>query len=155
MYLTLKLIHILSATILFGTGLGTAFFKWRADRSGNVASIAHTNRVVVWADWIFTTPTIVIQPLTGMFLMQQLSMTTFPPWLVAALCLYGLAGLCWIPVVALQIRMRQVSALAMAATEPLPKQYWRDARCWFYLGIPAFSAMVAIYVLMMFKPSWT
>ena len=155
MYLTLKLIHILSATILFGTGLGTAFFKWRADRSGNVASIAHTNRVVVWADWIFTTPTIVIQPLTGMFLMQQLGMTTFPPWLVAALCLYGLAGLCWIPVVALQIRMRRVSTLAMAAAEPLPKQYWRDARCWFCLGIPAFSAMVAIYALMMFKPSWT
>lgn len=154
MYLTLKLIHILSATILFGTGLGTAFFKWRADQSGDVASIAHTNRVVVLADWVFTTPAIVIQPLSGMYLMQKLGMTDFPPWLIIALCLYGLAGLCWLPVVALQLRMRRVSAQALATAKPLPAQYWRDARYWFYLGIPAFTAMIAIYGLMMFKPAW-
>ena len=154
MYLMLKLIHILSATILFGTGLGTAFFKWRADQSGDVASIAHTNRVVVLADWVFTTPAIVIQPLSGMFLMQKLGMTDFPPWLIIALCLYGLAGLCWLPVVALQLRMRRASAQALATAKPLPKQYWRDARYWFYLGIPAFTAMIAIYGLMMFKPTW-
>jgi len=150
-YTALKTLHILSMVLLFGTGLGSAFYKWMADRDGRVAHIAVTNRHVVLADWLFTTPTVIIQPLTGlaMVFMTGFSLTT--PWIAASLCLYVLAGLCWLPVVWLQIRMRRLSDAALAQQRPLPPMYWRMARWWFWLGLPAFTAMVAVVALMVAK----
>lgn len=150
-FLLLKWIHILSSVLLFGTGLGSAFYKWMADRSGNVAHIAVTNRHVVLADWLFTTPTVVIQPLTGLWMVQLLGLPLTTPWVAASLALYALAGLCWLPVVWLQIRMRALAERALAAGEPLPAAYRQYARLWFWLGVPAFAAMVGIVYLMVFK----
>ena len=152
-YLTLKWIHIVSSTFLFGTGVGSAFYKFLADRSGNVQNIAQTNRHVVWADWIFTTPSFVIQPLSGLMLLHVLGMPLTTPWVITSIALYVVTGICWLPVVFLQIRMRDVSAAADANSRALPIHYWHLAQRWFWLGWIAFVAMVAIFYLMVHKPS--
>lgn len=154
-YALIKWIHILSATLLFGTGLGSAFYKWCADRQGNLAAMAHTNRIVVIADWIFTTPTIIIQPITGLWLLRLLGVTFDQGWVLLTLLLYALAGACWLPVVWLQIRMRDLALSAVAQNRALDTRYARYAQVWFWLGIPAFGAMVGVYFLMVFKPAIT
>jgi uncharacterized membrane protein len=152
LYLSVKYLHILSMVLLFGTGLGSAFYKWMADRSGHVGHIAATNRQVVLADWLFTTPTIIVQPLTGLWLAYRLEIPLTTPWLAASLGLYVLAGACWLPVVWLQIRMRDQAQKAASTDSPLTPQYWHYARLWFWLGVPAFGAMVLIVLLMVVKP---
>jgi uncharacterized membrane protein len=151
-FFVIKWLHILSATLLFGTGLGSAFYKWSADRSGDVSAIAHTNRVVVLADWVFTTPTIIIQPITGIWLLQFFGITYSQGWVVATFALYLIAGACWLPVVWLQIRMRDLSLIAVKQRQPLSPLYYNHAKLWFWLGVPAFTAMVMVYFLMVFKP---
>lgn len=150
-YPLIKTLHILSMVLLFGTGLGSAFYKWMADRSGVVAHIAATNRQVVLADWLFTTPTVIFQPLSGLWMVHLLGLPLATPWVAVSLGLYVLAGACWLPVVWLQIRMRQIATLAHAQSRPLPALYWRMARWWFWLGVPAFTAMVLVVALMVFK----
>ena len=151
-YLTLKSLHILSMVLLFGTGLGSAFYKWMADRSGNVAHIAVTNQHVVLADWIFTTPTVIFQPISGLWMAHMLGLPLTVPWVAVSLFLFGLAGACWLPVVWLQIRMHKIAAAAAASRSlSLPDVYWRMARWWFWLGVPAFASMVMVVVLMVFK----
>lgn len=150
-YTVLKTLHILSMVLLFGTGLGSAFYKWMADRSGQVAHIAVTNRHVVLADWIFTTPTVILQPLSGLWMAYLADLPLSTPWIAASLGLFALAGACWLPVVWLQIRMQHISAEAVARQSPLPDRYWKMARCWFWLGVPAFISMVLVVALMVFK----
>ncbi len=153
LYLSLKYLHILSMVLLFGTGLGSAFYKWMADRSGNLAHIAVVNRHVVLADWIFTTPTVIFQLLSGLWMVTLLGLPLATPWIAISLTLYVLAGLCWLPVVWLQIQMRALADAALIAQTPLPAQYWRYARVWFWLGVPAFVAMLLVVLLMVFKTS--
>lgn len=150
-YAILKTLHILSMVLLFGTGLGSAFYKWMADRSGNVAHIAVTNRHVVLADWVFTTPTVIFQPVSGLWMVYLLDMPLTTPWIAASLFLFVLAGICWLPVVWLQIRMRNIASDAAAQGAPLPDIYWRMTRSWFWLGVPAFTSMVLVVALMVFK----
>jgi len=150
-YNAIKTLHILSMVLLFGTGFGSAFYKWMADRSGHVAHIAATNRHVVLADWIFTTPTVIFQPLSGWWLADSAGWPLTTPWIATSLALYALAGACWLPVVWLQIRMQKLSDAAAATQAELPSTYWRLARAWFWLGVPAFTAMVGVVALMVFK----
>ncbi len=152
--LLIKLAHVLGAAVLFGTGLGTAFFQWRADRSGDVAAIAVTTRHVVLADWIFTTPAILAQLATGLWLALDAGTALDERWLMLAIALYLLAGACWLPVVWLQMRLRDLSAAAHAAGAPLPPAYRRRMRIWFALGWPAFAAVAGIFFLMVFKPDF-
>ena len=152
-YLTLKWLHILSAILLFGTGLGSAFYKFFTDRSGNTAAIALTNRLVVRADWLFTTPTVFIQPLTGLWLLYLVGVPWSALWVWLSLLLYVIAGVCWLPAVVLQIRMRNLAGRQARAQRPLPPGYQRMARTWTLLGIPAFSAMVLITALMVYRPA--
>lgn len=153
-YLTLKYVHLLSMVLLFGTGLGSAFYKWMADRSRNVTHIAIVNKHVVLADWLFTTPTIFIQPITGIWMLYLIHIPLTTSWVVISLVLYAIAGLCWLPVVWLQIRMQKLAQLAVEQKMDLDSQYWRYAGIWFYLGIPAFIAMVLIVLLMVMKYSY-
>lgn len=150
-YLSLKSLHLVSMVLLFGTGLGSAWYKWTADRGGNVVHIAVTNRHVVLADWLFTTPTGFIQPITGFAMLSMTGIPVATPWVFASLVLYGLAGACWLPVVWLQMRMRDLAAEAARGNSALPELYWRYARWWFWLGVPAFAAMLCIVLLMVFK----
>jgi uncharacterized membrane protein len=151
-YFLLKLLHIVSATLLFGTGLGTAFFFWMAHRRGDVAAIAVTARHVVLADWLFTTPAVIAQPLTGWLLMQRLGMDFSQSWLLAALLLFVLAGACWLPVVWIQLQLRDLAIEAQARGTALDSRYHRLARTWFCLGWPAFLAVIATFWLMVRKP---
>lgn len=150
-YTVLKTLHILSMVLLFGTGLGSAFYKWMADRSGDLAHIVVTNRHVVLADWIFTTPTVILQPISGLWMVYLLDVPLTTPWIEASFFLFFFAGACWLPVVWLQIRMQKIAADAAARGSELPVIYWRMARWWFWLGVPAFTAMVIVVVLMVFK----
>ena len=150
-YITLKTLHILSMVLLFGTGLGSAFYKWMADRSGNINHIAATNRNIVLADWIFTTPTVIFQPISGLWMVYLLDLPLKTPWIAASLLFFVFAGLCWLPVVWLQIQMRNISTLAVTNHTILPETYWRMTRWWFWLGVPAFMSMVLVVVLMVFK----
>lgn len=153
-YELVKWIHILSFIVLLGTGLGSAFYKFMADRSKNVAHIAHTNRHVVLADWFFTTPTVIVQPLTGVWLAQEQNYPLASGWLMGAIVLFIIAGLCWLRVVWLQIRMRNIAEAALRGQHHLPAHYWRDVLEWFWLGVPAFISMVIIAWLMVDKPTF-
>lgn len=150
---TLKFLHILSAVLLFGTGLGTAFHGMASNLSRDVRAIAVANRNVVLADWLFTTPTVVLQPVTGVWLALAQGWPLETGWIVVTLVLYAVAGACWLPVVWLQLQMRRLADDAVAAGTGLPPLYHRYFRIWFALGWPAFAAMVAILGLMVFKPA--
>lgn len=154
LYLLLKFLHVLGAAVLFGTGLGIAFFLFRAQRREAPATIAATLRTVVVADGIFTATAAVAQPLTGVLLVQHLGYRLSDTWIAASLALYGLVGACWLPVVVLQIRMRDIAQEAAAAGKPdLPAEYHRLYRFWFWLGWPAFLSVIAIFWLMVAKPA--
>lgn len=152
LYLWLRTLHILSATILFGAGVGTAYLMWRADRSADTNTVVVTARHVVAADWTFTVPAVIVQPLSGAWLWMEVGYPLGEGWLLLALGLYVVAIACWIPVVWIQIRVRDLAEVAHAAQEPLPLRYRRLMRAWFALGWPALVAMLAIFYLMVFKP---
>ena len=154
MYLALKAVHILSSTILFGTGLGTAFFMLMANRSRNRQAMAVVSGHVMKADLYFTTPAGFIQPLTGFGLMTMAGfpMSFWPMnWLGLSLLLYLLAGACWLPVLWLQWKMHQIASLD-PGQPTLPAVYWRYERSWKLLGIPAFGGLVVVFWLMTAKP---
>ena len=150
-YGLIKTLHILSATLLFGTGLGTAYFMWSANRTRDTRVVATVARHVVRADWMFTLPTVIFQPLSGIWLTHAAGYP-WTGWIGLSLALYGLAGACWLPVVWLQLRMRDLATDVDKRGQALPVRYWRYAQIWFWLGVPAFIAMVGVFFLMVLKP---
>lgn len=152
-YFILKFFHILGATVIFGTGMGIAFFVVMAHRTRNAATIAETLRSVVVADFVFTASAVILQPVTGTFLMRALGYDFSDSWITLSLILYVVTGLFWLPVVWMQIRMRNLARQAVAMGTPLPPAYFRLYRVWFAFGMPAFSAVLVIYWLMTFKPA--
>lgn len=151
-YVVVKWLHILSATFLFGTGVGSAFYKYVIDRGGNVPAIAQVSVWVVRADWLFTTPTVIFQPLSGLYLIWLMGIPLSTLWVAWSLVLYILAGACWLPVVVLQMRMRDLALTSWQQHNELPALYWRYARIWFWLGVPAFTMLVMVFFLMVAKP---
>lgn len=151
-YLIVKWLHILSSTFLFGTGIGSAFYMLFTSLSRDVRAIAVVSRHVVLADWIFTATTGVIQPLTGAYLIHLAGFPWQSTWIMWSLTLYLLAGACWLPVVWMQIKMRDMAQAAAREGTALPALYWRYLRMWVALGIPAFLALVAVFWLMVAKP---
>ncbi|OGB30006.1 MAG: hypothetical protein A3F78_08660 [Burkholderiales bacterium RIFCSPLOWO2_12_FULL_61_40] len=154
-YLLIKWIHILSSVLMVGTGFGSAYFMFFANRSQNVATQAMVSRLVVRADWWFTTPTALIQPATGLWLAHLAGWPLSTPWVALSLALFVFAGLCWLPVVWLQLQMAAMARQALATSTPLPARYGRYARWWEALGYPAFVAMVGIFFLMVTKPVYS
>ena len=152
-YLTVKWLHILSSTLLFGTGLGSAFYMFFTNLSGDVRAIAIVTRRVVWADWLFTTPTAVIQPVTGLYLVHLAGLPLSMHWLACSSALFVLAGACWLPVVWIQIRMAALAEHAVREQTALPPLFWHYHRIWAALGVPAFVAFIVIFYLMTVKPA--
>jgi uncharacterized membrane protein len=153
LYLVYKLVHILSSVALVGVGFGSAFYMYFTLRTRNVQAIAAVSRLVVIADWCFTTPAIIIQPVTGYLIMREVGFSFQSLWIWLALVLYVLSGICWLPVVWLQIRLRDMAVAAAAHNTDVPELFWRYAKRWELLGYPAFAAMLIIYWLMIFKPA--
>jgi uncharacterized membrane protein len=152
-YLVAKWVHILSSTLLFGTGLGSAFYMFFASRSRDPRAIAVVVRHVVIADWLFTAPTIVLQPLSGFYLVHLAGFDLKSRWIVWSIALYLLAAACWLPVVWMQIRMRDLAMQAVRDDAGLPPAYWRYLRRWVALGIVAFASLVYVFYLMVVKPA--
>lgn len=152
LYLLVKWLHVVSSTILFGFGAGTAWYLWNAHLTRDPATIAAVGRMVVRADWIFTGTTGLVQPLSGIWLAHLTGWPLTTPWLVMALGLYMLAFACWAPVVWLQIRAQKLAQRALETKEPLGADYFRAMRLWFVLGWPAFIGLTATFWLMIAKP---
>lgn len=150
-YDLVKTLHILSATILFGTGIGIAFFMVRARFTDNLHERLYAARNTVLADMIFTLPAVILQPLTGAWLVHNGGYGWSEPWLLASYGLFLLAGAYWLPVVWLQVRLKHMLATAVANGTPLPAAYDRLFRLWFALGWPAFLGLVVIFYLMVTK----
>jgi uncharacterized membrane protein len=149
----LRFIHVLGATVLFGTGLGIAFFMAMANRTRDPAKIAHVAGSVVVADAIFTATAVILQPITGAWLAHEVGWPLSEGWIVLSLALYVVTGLFWLPVVAIQVRLRNLARQAAADEKPLPQAYDRLFRIWFACGFPAFFAVVAIFWLMLTRPA--
>ncbi|NIZ61802.1 DUF2269 domain-containing protein [Sedimentitalea sp. CY04] len=150
--LFLRLLHVIGACVLLGTGAGIAFFMLMAHRSKDPHVIAHTANVVVLADLLFTASAVVVQPITGALLAWRLGWDMTEGWLLLSLGLYGLTGALWLPVVWIQVRLRDLAQQAVKAGELLPKVYFRLFAIWFACGIPAFIAVLCILWLMLARP---
>jgi uncharacterized membrane protein len=154
LYLAVKVLHVIGATVLFGTGVGIAFFMLMAHRTRDSALVAHTAGIVVIADLLFTASAVVIQPLTGFYLAYAAGYDWREGWIAASLILYLVTGAFWLPVVWMQWRMRNLARAAAAANVPLPPAYHRLYSLWFAFGFPAFASVVAIIWLMVAKPDF-
>ncbi|MGM0423037.1 MAG: DUF2269 family protein [Pseudomonadota bacterium] len=152
LYLVIRTLHIISATILFGTGIGIAFFMFCSRFTPHIHEKYFAARFTVLADLIFTTPAVIIQPLTGFWLIAEAGYDPTDLWLVATYALYAVAGACWLPVVWLQIRMRNILAQCIKTSCDLPDDFDKSLRLWFLLGWPAFGGLIAVFFLMVFKP---
>ncbi len=150
-YILLKWIHILSSTILFGTGIGSAFYLFMANRRKEITDIYFATRHVVIADWLFTTPAAIIQLVTGLLLMHLTGYLFSANWIIWGLLLYFFVGACWIPVVWMQIKMRDMAKTALESGDALPESYWKLDFYWIILGSLAFPTMVIIFYLMVAK----
>lgn len=151
-YLIVKTLHIISATILFGTGLGIAFFMLRSHFTGNLHEKLFAARNTVLADTLFTLPAVIVQPLTGLWLVWHGGFGWMDLWLSATYALYIIAGLCWLPVVWIQIQLKNMLVESVAKGTPLPPRYHRLFKIWFLLGWPAFAGLVVVFFLMVAKP---
>ena len=152
----LRWLHIIGAAVLFGTGAGIAFFMLMAQRTGRAELVAHVAGTVVVADAVFTATAVVVQPITGALLAQATGWPLTQGWIVLSLALYGVTGLFWLPVVWIQLRIRNLARAAAAGNRPLPEEEKRLFRIWFACGFPAFAAVLAILWLMVTRPeiSW-
>lgn len=152
LYLWIKFVHVISSTILFGTGIGTAFNMFLAHRSRDTYLIASTARYVVFADWIFTSTSGLVQFITGFWMVYLAGYGFTPFWVLGSIIGYFIAAFCWFPVVYLQIKMRNFAVEAYQNKTPLPETYFRYFRYWFWLGWPAFISLIIVFYLMTNKP---
>lgn len=150
-----KLVHVLSASVLFGTGMGIAFFAWfgyrRAMGNGEIEGLRTVLRLTVIGDAVFTAPAVLIQLVSGLVLVQQNQWSLPSPWSLTVLGLYVLVGVLWLPVVVIQILMSREAAAATSIAS-LSADFHRRYRIWFILGIPAFLIVIVIFSLMIAKP---
>lgn len=153
MFYLLKYVHVLGATVLLGTGAGIAFFMLMAHRTGDVAIIAGVARIVVIADVLFTATAALVQPMTGIALAWLSGHELTEGWIVLSIVLYLFIGAFWLPVVWLQMKMRDLALVALVEHRPLPERYHKLFRIWFAFGFPAFAAMLCIYWLMITRPA--
>lgn len=153
-YVVVKFLHILSSTFLFGTGVGTAFYLLFISRTRDPRTVAAVARLVVIADWIFTTTTIIFQPASGLYLAHRLGVPLTTPWLYWSIVLFVIAALYWLPVVWLQMRLRDMAQAAAEAGQPLPLRYDGYLGIWAALGVPALFSFLVIFYLMTAKPAF-
>ncbi len=151
-YLIVKTIHIISSTVLFGTGIGIAFFMFLSYFTNNIHEKFYAAHNTVLADYFFTLPAVIIQPATGFWLVWQGGYGWMDLWLTTTYVIYIVAGLCWLPVVWIQIQLKNMTAHAVKTGKPLPARYYKLFKIWFLLGWPAFIGLIAVFFLMVFKP---
>ena len=154
LYFIVKYLHVLGAIVILGTGTGIAFFMLMAHRSGDLAFIARTAATAVIADMLFTLTAVILQPVSGGVLMALSASTFAERWLLTSLGLYVVAGLFWIPVIFMQIEMRNLARAALTQQQPLAPRYFALFRRWFVFGIPGFGSVMVTLWLMIAKPQF-
>ena len=152
-YLTIKTIHIISSAVLFGTGAGIAFFMYRSRFTENMDKKFYAIQNTVLADYLFTLPAVIIQPLSGFWLISQGGYNWTELWLVITYVLYIIVGLCWLPVVWIQIQRKYMLADSIDRRVALPDRFQRLFKIWLNLGFPAFIGLIIVFFLMVFKPA--
>jgi uncharacterized membrane protein len=152
LYFLLKYVHIIGAAVLLGTGAGIAFFMLIAHRTGNTATIAGVASIVVLADFLFTATAAVLQPITGVALALHAGYELTEGWIMLSIALYLFIGAFWLPVVRMQMKMRDLARASLEDNRALPDEYHRLFRTWFIFGFPAFGAMLVVYWLMLTRP---
>lgn len=150
-YLLIKMIHIISAVVVAGTGMGIAFFMFMASKTDDPKIVYNTAKTVVLADWIFTTPAVITQFITGILLMNILGYSYSSTWFITVISLFIFIGMCWLPVLKIQYRLKNLSYESIEK-EKLNSDFHKMMRYWILLGIPAFISIVIIFWLMVFKP---
>ena len=151
-FLVLKYLHVIGAAVLLGTGAGIAFFMLLAHFTGDARVVAGVARIVVIADFVFTATAVVAQPVTGMMLVGEMGYSMGEDWIAASFGLYFVTGAFWLPVVWMQMKMRDLARVAAAQGTPLPPAYHRLFWWWFALGFPAFAAVLTIFWLIIARP---
>jgi hypothetical protein len=91
-YLVVKTIHIISATILFGTGLGIAHFHLRSSLAKDPVARLFGAGMTVSADFLFTLPAVIVQPLSGAWLIWKGGFDWWDYWLTLTYGLYGISA---------------------------------------------------------------
>ncbi len=152
-YLIVKTLHIISSTILFGTGIGIAFFMWRSHFTSNYHEKLYATHNTVLADYLFTFPAVIAQFITGIWLVWKSGYDWTDFWLVVTYVSYIIAGLCWLPVVWIQIRLKQLLVQCVHNNTAPTAQYHRLFKIWFLLGWPAFIGLIIVFFMMVFKPT--
>lgn len=147
-----KALHVLSATVFFGAGLMSAFWKFRADQSGDPRVVDWAQRQIVLADWIFTVPSGFVSPLTGAYLVWSYSLPWSTPWVVASLGGYVAAMVLWLPAAWVQIELRKIARRCLTEGSALPPRFHALNRVWLGLGVPAFGVSIFIIYAMVAKP---
>lgn len=153
LYFMLKYLHVIGAAVLLGTGAGIAFFMLLAHRTGATHTVAAVARIAVVADFLFTATAVVLQPVTGVVLAWHVGYSLWEGWIALSILLYLATGVFWLPVVWMQMEMRDLAERAAAGEVPLPTRYHRLFRLWFIFGFPAFGAVMTIYWLMIARPN--
>lgn len=153
LYFALKFLHVIGACVLLGTGAGIAFFMVAAHSTGKATAVAAVARIVVIADFVFTATAVIAQPVTGLALAQVAGYALGDGWIVLSIILYVVTGMFWLPVVWMQIELRNLATAAAATGTALPQRYHRLFWLWFAFGFPAFAAVLAILWLMITRPS--
>jgi len=151
-YFAIKTLHIISATILFGAGIGIAFFMIRSWFTADIQNKLYAAKNTVLADTLLTLPAVIIQPVSGIALMEMAGFNWGDLWVKLTLVIYVLVGLCWLPVVWIQIQLRTLCQHATTTKTPLPKRYYTLFKLWFILGWPAFIGLIVVFYLMVAKP---
>lgn len=148
----LRWLHVVGAAVLLGTGVGIACFMVMANRTGDARLIAHVAETVVIADFAFTATAVVAQPITGYLLARQIGWALTEGWVALSLALYVITGLFWLPVVWIQMRLRDLAREASSKDGLLPPVYRRLYGIWLACGFPAFISVLAILWLMLARP---
>ncbi|OGT49060.1 MAG: hypothetical protein A3E82_01420 [Gammaproteobacteria bacterium RIFCSPHIGHO2_12_FULL_38_11] len=152
LYAWIKIIHVISAAVLYGTGMGTAVYMFCVNKQKDICLIANATKQVVFVDWVFTGSSATIQFFSGMTLIYLKGYSFASLWIIGSMSGYVIAGACWIPVVYLQICCRNLAFDALKNNTALPKKYFRYYKLWWILGIPAFLSLMVVFYLMVNKP---
>lgn len=153
LYFFIKTLHVISSTILFGTGIGIAFFMFRSHFADGMHEKFYAAKNTVLADYLFTFPAVIIQPITGFWLVWKAGYDWASLWLVITYIVYVVAGFCWLPVVWIQTQLKKILSECVAEEKPLPERYHKLFRVWFVLGWPAFIGLIIVFFLMVYKPA--
>lgn len=153
-YAWMKTFHVIGASVLLGTGSGSAFYKFRVDRPGDLSAIVFASQTVVLVDWLFIAPAVVLQLATGLAMVWLGGYSLLEAWLLLGLGFFILTGCCWLSAVYIQLRCRNMAVQAVRAGTGLPAEYRHLSRIWFWLGVVGFTAVWILVGLMVMKPAW-